>query len=577
MIKLGAFLSLAFIALPSWLSAKAGVPVQAIGFDEITVGGELKTRIDKNLSRLEEEKYQPDHVFLTEEQSGGWPGDTEGRTILGLVLDAQTAHRAPRYLAEILNRLPAHLNKKGYMGSIYPNEVNEQQLSGNGWMLRGLCEYYLWTKDKRALQWIHSFADNLFMTAAPFYASYPLLPNERKKNVGAESGSIQNTVNHWMLSSDIGCVFIGMEGFIQAYQVLREPAMRPVIENMIRKFLEMKLVDMKAQTHATLTACRGLIRFADITGDKKYVMEAEKRYDIYRSAGLTANFENYNWFNRFDTWTEPCAIVDSYMLAMQLWQHTGKTIYLEDAEHIYYNALCHTQRYNGGFGCDNCPGKAIQTPFLKVHADEAHWCCTMRGGEGLSRVAEYSCFKQNRTVFITSFHDAKFSLRLGNKQLSMEEQTGYPFDGNVQLIIRHNTAGQVDLRIFMPSWGNNYTLTVNGKIEKIIRIGDFASLKRIFKTGDVVKLNFNEVLGYSKSIDVNLTDYYQLRPYYGPLYLGVESKDAVHLSPNDFEHLEKTSSAEFSIKSKNIVFTPIYHLMDAKVWSGTGYQKQIIF
>ena len=108
MIKLEALLPLAFLILPSWLSAKAGVPVQAIGFDEITIGGELKTRIDKNMSRLEEEKYQPAHVFLTDEQSGGWPGDTEGRTILGLVLDAQANHRTPRYLEEILSQLPAH-------------------------------------------------------------------------------------------------------------------------------------------------------------------------------------------------------------------------------------------------------------------------------------------------------------------------------------------------------------------------------------------------------------------------------------------------------------------------------------
>lgn len=577
MIKFGAILSLAFLTLPSWLSAKAGEPIEAVGFHEVTIGGELKTRVEKNMTRLEEEKYQPDHVFLTDAQSGGWPGDTEGRTILGLVLDAQSSHRVPRYLKEIINRIPAHLNEKGYMGSVYDNEVNEQQLSGNGWMLRGLCEYYLWTKDKRALQWIRSIADNLFMKAAPYYAAYPLLPEERKKDVGAESGSIQNTVNHWMLSSDVGCVFIGMEGFIQAYQVLREPAMRPVIESLIQKFLSMNLVNMKAQTHATLTACRGLIRYADITGERKYVDEAEKRYAVYRSDGLTANYENYNWFDRFDTWTEPCAIVDSYMLAMQLWQHTGKTTYLEDAEHIYYNALCHTQRCNGGFGCDNCPGKAIGTPFLKVHADEAHWCCTMRGGEGLSRVAEYSSFKKGRTVFLTSFHDAQYQLQLGSKQFALTEHTGYPFDGNLEFKVSRNTAGVVDLRIFMPSWTSDWSLTVNGKVQKISRVNGFASIRRAFRIGDVVKMNFKEVLGYSKSVDANLADYYQLRPYYGPLFLGVESKDAVKLTASDLGQLEQRGPAEFVVKGKDIHLTPIYHLMDTKVWSGTGYQKQIIF
>jgi hypothetical protein len=37
----------------------------------------LQVRILKNFDRLEEKKYQPAHVFLTDEQSGHWQGDTE--------------------------------------------------------------------------------------------------------------------------------------------------------------------------------------------------------------------------------------------------------------------------------------------------------------------------------------------------------------------------------------------------------------------------------------------------------------------------------------------------------------------
>lgn len=46
-------------------------------FSQVKVGGELQVRILKNFDRLEEKKYQPAHVFLTDEQSGHWQGDTE--------------------------------------------------------------------------------------------------------------------------------------------------------------------------------------------------------------------------------------------------------------------------------------------------------------------------------------------------------------------------------------------------------------------------------------------------------------------------------------------------------------------
>ena len=34
----------------------------------------------------------------------------------------------------------------------------------------------------------------------------------------------------------------------------------------MNRFLEVDLVGIRAQTHASLTACRGLIRYAEITG-----------------------------------------------------------------------------------------------------------------------------------------------------------------------------------------------------------------------------------------------------------------------------------------------------------------------
>jgi hypothetical protein len=195
----------------------------AVPIEAITMKGELSVRIARNFDRLEETKYQPEHVFLTDEESGNWPGDTEGRTILGLVLDARASGRTPKYLEEIIDRIPAHLNKLGYMGEVYEDALNEQQLSGNGWMLRGLCEYYEWKKDEKILSIIQSIANNLFVKGKGFYKEYPIDPEERKKNVGEESGSIQDTKNKWMLSSDIGCVFIGMEGAIHAYKVLKTP------------------------------------------------------------------------------------------------------------------------------------------------------------------------------------------------------------------------------------------------------------------------------------------------------------------------------------------------------------------
>ena len=101
---------LPFLLLPllAW-SAPIDVP-QPAGYADVHVYGELKNRLKLNFDRLEESKYQPSHLFLSMQESGGWPGDTEGRTILALVEDARSTRRQPRYLKEIIRQLPAHLN-----------------------------------------------------------------------------------------------------------------------------------------------------------------------------------------------------------------------------------------------------------------------------------------------------------------------------------------------------------------------------------------------------------------------------------------------------------------------------------
>ena len=80
---------------------------------------------------------------------------------------------------------------------------------------------------------------------------------------------------------------------------------------------------------------------------------------------------------------------------MELWKHTQNQDYLEQAQLIWFNALGHAQRSNGGFGCDNCPGADGEVE-LKFKVKEAHWCCTMRGAEGLFRINETQVIESDR-------------------------------------------------------------------------------------------------------------------------------------------------------------------------------------
>lgn len=579
-ILLGAVLALSLTFCANAENRPKGERVSkysTVSFENIKVEGELRERLMRNFNRLEETKYQPDNVFLTEEQSGYWPGDTEGRTILGLVMDACATSRAPLYLDEIIRRVPANLNELGYMGTIHRDSVDEQQLSGNGWMLRGLCEYYLWKKDAGLLPVISRMADNLFTGGEKYYDAYPISPESRKKGVGAASGSLSQIIGHWRLSTDIGCVFIGMEGMLHALQVTQDEKLRPVAEKLVDLFLKVDLTGIKAQTHASLTAMRGLIRYADISGKPEYVKEVEKRWDVYRKYGMTELYGNYNWFCRYDTWTEPCAIVDAFIVASQLWQHTGKAEYRDDAERIYYNAICLAQRSNGGFGLENSPGKANNTHSVTMNCDEAHWCCTMRGGEGLGRAAEFTAFKKDNELALPFFRDVNVYEKIAGGDVWMDMTTAYPFGSGVSVKIKAAPRKKITLALEKASWMKEYVVKVNGKNVKYSEADGLAKITRRFKAGDDVAVSFQmapHFVGMLNAENCNAGDF---RVMYGPLVLGCTVGENGNVAYG--EEFDGSVKDAFKGKKSGVELSPIYHLMSPKVNMAAkpAFSRRIVF
>ena len=537
-------------------------------FASIHATGELSQRIQRNFDRLEEEYYHPENVFWSEKESGGWPGDKEGRTILALTLNAQASGRTPKYLDTLIKMLPAHLNAKGYLGTIHEG-ADEQQLSGHGWLLRGLCEYYRYTGDEKALSYAKTIADSLFLPVTPIIKDYPCLPEDRLAEVGDMSGSAQNTVNGWRLSSDVGCVFIGMEGLIHYYSFDRDPRIKETIDSLVNLFLGIDLVGIKAQTHASLTAVRGLLRYAEITGNDTLITEAAGRWQTYRDYGMTENYENYNWFSRYGTWTEPCAIIDSYMAAVQLWAATRNAQYLDDAEKIYLNGMASTQRSNGGFGCDKPLG--VEYLDLSVHADEAYWCCTMRGGEGLPRAAQYSYFTAGDTIFVPFYRENTF--HTGSTALS--QHTQYPFGDTVTFTVGKSGGALKTLSLRIPPYMHEPVITVNGKEIHAEIIKGFANITRTFSPGDTIKLQYSFRPSWEPLQNKDITDTSLHKAVYGPLVLGTASGQA--LNTKGLPAIERIDDTyDFIIANTCDTLRPLYHLMDPAVSLKNKYRRAVV-
>lgn len=464
--------------------------LEKIALENVTPSGEAATRIFKNMARMHDWRYHPGIVGTELAENKGWPGDWEGRTVLALTLLARASKAEQAYLDGIVGWIRNHCNEKGYRGDLMDiDAINEQSLSGHGWLLRGLVEYYHYRKDPDTKAFIETIITELFLPLKGKFGAYPRKPEERVYE-GEAAGELAGiTVSGWQVSSDTGCAFISLDGLTQTYELLRLPELKALIDEMISVFMTIDFKGITMQTHATLTASRGVMRMYQLTGNKVYLDFCKDIFALYQTDGMTENYANYNWFCR-PSWTEPCGVIDSFMLAAALWKETGDPDYLNNAHCIWYNGVCRGQRPNGGFGCDHC----VEDGFVKTHESfyEAYWCCSMRGGEGVTTAVSDGMYGEAGRLVLPFYSDGCYTVPW-IPGLVLNVRSKYPYTGKIMLTVEQapQTASKTQLALFVPDWAEQIKLLVDGSEHCFALKNSFAETELELAQGMEIELVFD--------------------------------------------------------------------------------------
>ena len=371
---------------------------------------ELTERIERNYNRLLEPYYQINEVFS--QRGYDWPGDKEGRALLAFVSHYRISGKKIPCMDKMLTKLSEMTDGAMFFPAPVSGVIHEQQLSGHSWLLRGLCEHYLAFGDALSLDAVTKAVEGLYLPLRGKFASYPTA--REVLEAGGVSGNSCDAADGWLLSSDTGCAFMSFDGLSAAFEVTKDARILALIEEMADKFASMDKAGMHLQTHCTLSAARGLMRMYNLTNVEKYLTDAANILEIYEKYGITLTYQNKNWFCADETWTEPCGIVDSMILAMELYKATKNEHYRNLAVRIYINGLATAQRDNGGAGTDRAT--TSNQPMLSSQMYEAPFCCSMRLAEGLRYIND------NRDLFSYEAGDG-----------IVKDEYGRYFDGDILL------------------------------------------------------------------------------------------------------------------------------------------------
>jgi uncharacterized protein len=184
---------------------------------------------------------------------------------------------------------------------------------------------------------------------------------------------------------------------------------------------------------------------------------------------------------------ESCATAYLIRMAHYLLQLEGITLDGDIMERAIYNAL---------FAAQSPDGRslryftAIDSP-RKYHPNDAY-CCPGNWRRIVAELPEMIYYRSADggvlvNLYTTSTADVRFASDLS---VQLRQETDYPNSGKVIIKTEPSRSAEFPLKLRIPRWCESATISVNGQpAGSPSKPGDWASVRRLWKAGDVVTLD----------------------------------------------------------------------------------------
>ena len=262
----------------------------------------------------------------------------------------------------------------------------------------------------------------------------------------------------------------------------------------------------------------GMADVAALTGDKSYINAidniwnniVEKKLYITGGIGATNNGEafgkNYELPN-MSAYCETCAAIGNVYVNYRLFLLHGESKYYDVLERSLYNGLISGVSLDGG-------GFFYPNPLESMGQHQRQpWfgcaCCPSNIARFIPSLPGYVYAVNKRDVYVNLFMSNTSQLSVAGKGIILEQQTQYPWDGDIAIKVAANKAGQWAMKVRIPGWVRNevvpsnlyeftdnlrpqYNITVNGNaVNGKLTDDGYFTIDRKWKKGDVVRVHFD--------------------------------------------------------------------------------------
>jgi DUF1680 family protein len=249
-----------------------------------------------------------------------------------------------------------------------------------------------------------------------------------------------------------------------------------------------------------------------------------------------------------NAYAETCAAIANVLWNHKMYLYTGESQYMDVFERVLYNGFLGGMSVKGNefFYVNPMSSNGVNDFGRGSGAVRHEWfgtaCCPSNVSRFLPSMPAYIYAIKGNELVINLFADSETTLQLDQGRVKVDQDTRYPWEGNVKITVSPEKPSSFTVSIRVPGWaageaipGGLYhyadktarpaSVLINGKKTETVIEKGYLKLNRAWKQGDVITLTLDMPVRQVLSNDKVKTNQRKVAIERGPILYCAEGHD----------------------------------------------------
>lgn len=445
-------------------------------------------------------------------------------------------------------------------------EHASHELYNLGHMVDAACAHYQATGSDKFLNIAKRYADCVI------------------KEVGAGEGQACVVPGHQIAEMALARLYVltGEKKYLDEAKFLLDYRGKTKIKNIYSQSDKPVVDQTEAWGHAVRAGYMyaGMADVAALLGDSTYIKAIDTIYEnivskkYYLTGGVGARHQGEAFGADYElpnltAYNETCAAISMVYLFERMFLLHGDAKYIDCLERTLYNGVISGMSVDGGKFF--YPNPLSSDGHYRFNADNTMtrqpWfgcaCCPSNLCRFIPSMPGYIYGVRDNNLYVNLFAANTATIKVNGKDVTLEETTQYPWDGDISIKVLQNKAKTFNMLVRIPGWVQSkvvpsdlyafnddifstYEVSVNGqRVEGELENG-YLVINRNWKKGDVIRIHFDMPV---RTVVANLRvsdDRGRIAVERGPLVYCAEWADNEGINPH---HLLLARQPKFEVEA----------------------------